>query len=352
MIRPKPGKPVLDPRLILAEEGAVALKELIATTGYVPQEKPFAAFVKALRTGTPLITEGLGGSGKTAFAEAVAEACNLPFFSLPCMPGMTGEVLLGKFNTEMQHAAIRRAIDQGVAPTKASRTVWTADYYEFGEVLGAYAYMARTGVTTLLLLDEIDKLDAQCQFHLLQLLARGYADIPKLQPDNRLGILTGLPPIVYLTSNNMASGVNGLLRSRSLYAWFDAPKLEETVRILRARVPDAPYPLFVQLVKLAEQYRSESAFVQKPELRDWIRLLAHLAADGIPALNERVLAGCASFLAKTQDDWANYHAKIFRFLGVIEAPDATIETLAAREFGLLEPIREPLRLVSHPETAA
>ena len=80
-------KPSINPRQIVSEGGAVALAELLAGTGYMVQERVLNDLVQAIRKGAPHLIEGERGSGKTALAEALAQACNLPTFYLQGMEG-------------------------------------------------------------------------------------------------------------------------------------------------------------------------------------------------------------------------------------------------------------------------
>ena len=83
----KPDLPSLDPREILKKQGPRGLACLLAGTGYMVQERVLGDMVQAIKSGMPHLIEGPRGAGKTALAEALAEACNLPVFYLQGMEG-------------------------------------------------------------------------------------------------------------------------------------------------------------------------------------------------------------------------------------------------------------------------
>ena len=65
---------IINPREVVRHGGASALAELLAGTGYMVQERLLNDLVQAIRKGRPHLIEGERGSGKTALAEALAEA--------------------------------------------------------------------------------------------------------------------------------------------------------------------------------------------------------------------------------------------------------------------------------------
>ena len=89
------GLPIINPRRLLDESGEQALADLLRGTGYVIQHGMLRDLCHVLRSGLPWLIEGPRGGGKTALAEALAEACNLPMFYLQGMEGLTlADVLL------------------------------------------------------------------------------------------------------------------------------------------------------------------------------------------------------------------------------------------------------------------
>ena len=81
--------PFVDPRMLIESDGPEALGDLIAQTGYVIQRRMLTDLKHVLRSGKPWLIEGPRGGGKTALAETLAQACNLPCFYLQGMQGLS-----------------------------------------------------------------------------------------------------------------------------------------------------------------------------------------------------------------------------------------------------------------------
>jgi MoxR-like ATPase len=79
--------PSVNPREVLKKEGPEGMARLLGATGYMVQERVLGDMVQAIKSGMPHLIEGPRGAGKTALAEALAEACNLPVFYLQGMEG-------------------------------------------------------------------------------------------------------------------------------------------------------------------------------------------------------------------------------------------------------------------------
>ena len=106
-------KPSINPRQVVNDGGAAALAELLARTGYMVQEGVLNDLVQAIKKGAPHLIEGERGSGKTALAEALAEACNLPIFYLQGMQGLELDDVLYSWDREGQSQFVRQANSPG-----------------------------------------------------------------------------------------------------------------------------------------------------------------------------------------------------------------------------------------------
>jgi len=164
-----PDKPSINPRTVVTDGGSVALARMLAGTGYMVQERVLGDLTQAIKSGAPHLIEGERGSGKTALAEALAIACNLPVFYLQGMEGLELEDVLYSWDREGQSQWVRQAIASGMDLKEAREKQWGADYLMFGEALGAFEFAARTGVVPILIVDEIDKLQDTTEDMLLQL---------------------------------------------------------------------------------------------------------------------------------------------------------------------------------------
>lgn len=300
----------INPRTLLENKaGREILREKLIASGYKPQHKPFTAMCNAIFMATPILLEGERGGGKTAFPEALAAALGLRLFFLACLSDTTSDHILFSWDTAAQNHFVGQEIQKGISAKEAQSKQWTADFVKLGEVLAAFHYSATTGKPCVLVIDELDKLSQDAESAFLQILARGFANIPKLLPDGRIGFTPEYPaekrrlayPIVVSTSNNMGSGVSSPVRSRGRYAVIPAPDFDEMPEILAARVPAASPRLLFETVKLVNGI-SGLPLNEKPALREYIMLLETFVAYGYKTLTAEIIADNLDCLAKTKKD--------------------------------------------------
>lgn len=310
-----PKKPSLDPRRLIRDGGNQALAVALATTGYLPQWHTLSDVALALRQYHPILFGGPRGSGKTSFGEALAQACNLTLFYVPGVEGLTAGEVLGSWRQLAQERAIEQSMQNGTDLRTARASVWTEEFFDRGEFLEAFAYAKeaseRNEPPPVLIVDEVEKLEPKIQNLLLQPLARGWANVPKLP--GVIGVrLREQRPIVMLTSNNLKL-LSEPLRSRCFVTWMDLATPEEEVRILHARVPQASPYLIAAAVKITQLIKLDMPQVRdKPGLRESIDLLTALTDDGVTFLTERVIAEYLACLGKEQKELSNLRKALAR----------------------------------------
>ena len=97
-------KPQINPRKLVLEGRENELYALICQTGYVPEEQNFSDFCQSLKSGRGWLISGTRGSGKTAFPEALAAACNLTICIVAGRDGLKQEEILYDWDREEQAA--------------------------------------------------------------------------------------------------------------------------------------------------------------------------------------------------------------------------------------------------------
>ena len=291
---PAEGRETTDPRSMLRTFGEGALGQLLRErTGYCIQRQTLAALAESLESGTPLLAEGKPGCGKSALANAVAAAFNLPYFSLQSMDGITLGDLLYEWDRAGQAAA-------------DPEMRWTREYLMLGEILGAFEHAERRGVC-ILRIDEVDKLTERHQHMLLQILEEGFSDVPRLEPTSRVGITSvgRAWPIVILTSNDRGDVISEPLRSRCTYTWIANPTPVEEAEILVSRCPEAAPELIYSAVRLLAFVRHKGDLRSKPGLREVIRLVRELERKGVRRITPDVVERHACHLVKNRNDLAS-----------------------------------------------
>ena len=322
-------KPSIDPRRLVREGGKQTLAEVLATTGYIPQANTLSDVALALRQYHPILFGGPRGSGKTSLGEGLAQSCNLTLFYVPGVEGLTAREVLGGWRSREQERAVRQLLRAGIEPMDARSQVWSMEFYELGEFIHAFAYAReaadRSEPPPVLIVDEAEKLELKIQNLLLQPLARGWANVPKLQ--GVIGVRRREEmPIVVLTSNNLKM-LSEPLRSRCFVNWMELANPEEEVRILRARVPEASPYLIAAAVKITQLVKWDMPQVRdKPGLRESIDLLNALVGDEVSLLTEEVISEYLACLGKDQKELSSLRKALARLEEAANEENPDIDT--------------------------
>lgn len=316
--------PTINPRALLAEGGEQALAALIRHTGYVIQQNLLRDLAHALRTGLPWLIEGPKGGGKTALAEALADACNLPVYYLQGMEGLTIADVLYAWDREGQTQWVRQTVTLGQSLDEARAGQWTREFLLLGEALAAYEAAAESDVVPILICDEFDKVSEKLEDMLLQLFARGFAHVPRY---GEIGVSDQARwPVVILLSNDQRHDLSSPMRSRCLYSWLAPPQPHEEARILQARCPQAARGLLIKMVKLIQAIRGLPGLIDKPGLRESIGLARALVTEGVTELTIRDIESHLCFLAKRHLDLENLRKSLARIEVLMELPDREVES--------------------------
>jgi|ERR1051325_6294531 MoxR-like ATPase len=318
----------VDPRRLVRVSGNQALANMLASTGYIPQPNTLTDVALALRQFHPILFGGPRGSGKTSLGEGLAQSCNLTLFYIAGVEGLTIREILGGWGQQAQERAIQHLIRNGNSLAQARSQVWTKDYYELGEFLEAFSYAQeaaeRHEPPPVLIIDEVEKLELKIQNLLLQPLARGWANVPKLEGVIGVGRREEMP-IVILTTNNLKA-LSEPLRSRCFVTWMELAKPEEEVRILHARVPKASRYLVSAAVKITQLIKWDMPQVRdKPGLRESIDLLTALVDDDIRFLTEDVISKYLACLGKEQKELSSLRKALARLEEAANEPNTEVD---------------------------
>jgi MoxR-like ATPase len=340
----RPGKRSIDPRKFVVEHGPAALGEYLRVhASYVPQVRPLRALSKSLRRSSAILLEGIRGSGKTALGEAMGEAFNLTVYYLQCDDGISKADILGEWDRTSQNQHVAQQLTAGVKLKQAQGEQWTKDFFEPGEVLEGFIEASRSLIPPVIIIDEIDKLLRRTANYLLQVLARGYANVARLKPDSRLGVLPekfesgdykSHLPIIILTSNDMFDGVDTTIRSRCRYAYIDYPTPAEEAGILHTRVPSAPFELVLQTVKMMHAIRGRGDIVEKPGIRESREFLETLVDERVHRIDANVIVENVDCLVKTKNDVINLDNGADNVARTLDLRHEEIDAYVVRAFSL------------------
>jgi MoxR-like ATPase len=273
----------------------------LEAAGYLSDPAITTVAFLAEKLGKPVLVEGPAGVGKTELAKALASARDARLVRLQCYEGLDEAKALYEWNYKKQLLRIQAdgagALDDVHHSWDETRDdIFSEEYLLRRPLLDAIA----TDTETVLLIDEVDKVDFEFEALLLEILSDFQVSIPEL------GTVAAVRrPLVILTSNATRE-LSEALKRRCLYLHLDYPDLEREKAIVRSRVPEISEQLTDQLVRIVRSLR-ELELRKAPsisETLDWARTLLALGYDtideGVAQTTLSVLLKHASDLEKAQ----------------------------------------------------
>lgn len=272
----------------------------LASRQYIADRGLATAIFLMLKRHKPLLLEGEPGVGKTEVARVLADILGTQLIRLQCYEGIDQSTAVYEWNYARQLLYIRMlqsGDENGHRPQENAQA-------RLGDVFGPDFLIRRPLLQALdashtrapvLLIDELDRSDAEFEAYLLELLSDYAITIPELGT-----LRADTPPVVVLTSNRTRD-IHDALRRRCLYYWIDYPTLEKEYAIVLARVPQAPQLLARQVVAFVQALRGEDLF-KAPGVAETLDWLEALVALGHAELTESAAREAIGALLKYQDD--------------------------------------------------
>ncbi|MEQ8347253.1 MAG: MoxR family ATPase [Sneathiellaceae bacterium] len=262
----------------------------------------------------PVLVEGPPGVGKTELALATSRLMGLPLVRLQCYEGLDESKALYEWKygkqllyTQMLREQLSEVLD-GAKGLKAGM----ARLHDFADIFFSAEFLeARPLLQALqqpggavLLIDEVDKSDYEFEAYLLEILSAYQITIPEIGT-----ISAGVPPLVFLTSNNTRE-LGDALKRRCLHLYIPFPDAKIEARIVEAQVPGLSASLRTQLVAFVQALR-EADLKKLPaisETVDWARTLVLLNAT---ELNPDLVRTTLNVLLKFQEDAETVEPEIY-----------------------------------------
>jgi MoxR-like ATPase len=245
--------------------------------------------------GKPLLLEGEPGVGKTEVARALAATTGRELIRLQCYEGLDASQALYEWNYARQLLHLRASERSDGALAE----IYTPEFLLERPLLRAL----RVAGGAVILIDEIDRADAEFEAFLLEFLSDFQITIPELGT-----VRAAATPIVILTSNRTRE-LHDALKRRCMYHWIDFPEAERERRIVSARAPGVTEAAAVALVAAVARVR-ELPLLKKPGIAETVEW-----ARGARILEERgaawpdALRRSLGLLLKDEEDLARVTAE-------------------------------------------
>src|SRR6266496_3000654 len=270
----------------------------------------------------PILVEGPAGVGKTELGKVLAGALGMELIRLQCYEGLDEgkalyeweyakqllytQILKDKIGEVLQRT---RTLQEAVECIAKQDGIFFYDRFLLPRPL-LRSLMAEK--QSVLLIDEVDKSDAEFEAFLLEILSDFQISVPEI------GTLKAKHlPLVVLTSNNSRE-MSDALKRRCLHLYLDFPDSDREMEIIKLKVPGVAHQLAQEVVRLLQRMRKLD-LKKTPsisETLDWVRALTLL---NIKQLDNELVEQTLSTLMKYEADIRKAHQELKAYLAEKQA---------------------------------
>src|SRR5215813_3007492 len=272
---------------------------------YIASDEISTVLFLAEKLGKPVLAEGPAGVGKTELGKAWSNATGRKLIRLQCYEGLDESKALYEWEyakqmlyTQLLRDKLQDLLGNASSLSDAADRLAKEEDVFFSDrfLLPRLLLQAITSPDpALLLIDEIDRADAEFEAFLLEVLSDFQVSVPEL------GTLKAKhQPMVILTSNNTRE-LSEALKRRCLYLSINYPNVEEELRIVQIRVPELNAKIARQAVEIVHNLRTKDLKKQPSvaETIDWAKALVMLNCDN---LDQQTLENTLTVLLKHESD--------------------------------------------------
>jgi len=271
-------------------EALKQLKQKLNDESYIADDDLVTTLYVAASLNRPLLIEGAAGVGKTEVAKAASRAFGRELVRLQCYEGLDESKALYEWNYQKQLLAIQMGSQGG--QRQSMKDLFGEEYLLERPLLKSI----RSQAPVVLLIDEIDKADAEFEAFLLELLSEMQVTIPEYGTVHARSM-----PFIVLTSNHTRP-LSEALRRRCAYLYLEYPGIEKEIAILTSKLPGLDEALAAQVARAVAFLRQSEKVTKKPsvaESLDWASALMALGAD---ELDDGTCEATIGFALKNNED--------------------------------------------------
>lgn len=283
----------------------------LGAAGHWWEQNQIDALLAAHAARRPLLVRGEAGSGKSQMARAAAKALGAPLLSVVIHPRFEAMDLLYRFDV------VRRLADAQAQQLKAD-----AEYLEHGVLWRALQACQADQPRPVLLIDEIDKADADLPNSLLDVLGNRSFHVPLT--GELVSPPSGEMPLILITTNEerelppafvrrcLVLNLNPPAGEDAFIAWLlERGSVHTHLRIAEAVREEAARQV------LQDRKAAAQAGQSKVGLAEYIDLLT--------ALHELTVAAAEDQVAKQQGEWLERLSEYFLVKGAEPPPGRIAE---------------------------
>jgi MoxR-like ATPase len=274
-------------------DSITSVEDQLRANGYLPNKEIATVVYLAARLEKPVLIEGPAGTGKTELAKTVAAMTAMDLIRLQCYEGLDESKALYEWNYRKQLLRIQATKDvAGEANWDLlSEDIFSEEYLLERPLLRAL----RTPRQSVLLIDEVDRLEVEAEALLLEVLSDFQVSIPELGT-----VAPKQIPLVFLTSNGTRD-LSEALKRRCLFLYIDYPDIEREKEIIDTKITGVEEALARQIAEFVSGLRALD-IKKKPSISETLDWAASLLEMGVGSLDKDIKRETLSILLKYRSD--------------------------------------------------